>query len=564
MPGAAPGPVLSVQGSLFTVPRSELGVAAVFSVALAVLLTWPQALSLGTAVSAHGDPFFSIWRIAWIAHSLVSDPSHLFDANIFHPETGTLAYSDATLLQGVLAAPVLWARLPPVLVYNLLLLAGIAGSGAAMFVLARSVTGSLLPSLVASAIFELAPYRIEHFMHLELQWTMWMPLTFWAILLTVDAPSWKRGALAGLFLWLQILSCVYYGVFLGLAAGACVAALALVRPWATLRALPWLALGAALAVALSLPYALQYLGVSDTVGSRPLEAIRQYSATPASYLASPPENWLWGWTADRWGAPELRLFPGTLACLLAVAGLFARPRFLVLAFAAVTAVAVVLSLGLNTPVYAWIVDRFDALQGLRAPARFAILAVASMAVLSALGVQVVLSGLARPDSMKLSRDGLFATVVLALLLVEYQNTGMVLTRVAPAPGAPLNVYVAAQAMGSGAMLELPLPALDALPGREPVYSYWSVGTWHRRINGYSGYYPPSFVQTVERLESFPDTASLAHLRTLGVRFVVVHRTDLKPDAYGSLLLRMTNHPGITPRGLFRDPEGDAALFVLEP
>ncbi len=537
--------------------------AAAFSAALAVLLTWPQALSPGTAVSAHGDPFFSIWRIAWVAHALATDPSRLFDANIFHPETGTLAYSDATLLQGVLAAPLLWARVPSVLVYNLLLLTGIAGSGLAMFVLARSVTGSLLPSLVASAIFELAPYRIEHFMHLELQWTMWMPLTFWAILLTFDAPSWKHGALAGLFLWLQILSCVYYGVFLGLAAGALVAALALVRPWATLRALPWLTLGAAMAVALSLPYALQYLGVSETVGSRPLEAIREYSATPASYLASPPENWLWGWTADRWGAPELRLFPGILACLLAIAGLFARPRFLVLAFTAVTAVAVVLSLGLNTPVYAWLVDKFDALQGLRAPARFAILAVAGMAVLSALGVQVMLDKFARPDMLKLSRGGLLATVVLALL-VEYQNTGMVLTRVAPAPGAPLNVYVAAQAMGSGAMLELPLPALDALPGREPVYSYWSVGTWHRRINGYSGYYPPSFIQTVERLQSFPDTASLAHLRELGVRVIVVHRTDLKPDAYGSLLLRMTNHPGITPRGLFRDPEGDAALFVLEP
>ncbi len=542
--------------------------AAVFSAALAVLLTWPQALSPGTTVSAHGDPFFSIWRIAWVAHALATDPSHLFDANIFHPETGTLAYSDATLLQGVLAAPLLWARLPPVLVYNLLLFAGIAGSGIGMFVLARSVTGSLPPALVASAIFVLAPYRIEHFMHLELQWTMWMPLTFWAILRTVDAPSWRHGALAGVLLWLQILSCVYYGVFLGLAAGAFVAALALVRPWATLRALPWLAFAAAVSVALSLPYALQYLGVSDTVGSRPLEAIREYSATPASYLASPPENWLWGWTADRWGRPELRLFPGILACVLAVAGFFARPRFLALAFAAVTAVAVVLSLGLNTPVYSWLVDRFDALQGLRAPARFAILAVATMAVLSALGVQVLsrtmIDNPPKAEKTKLSRGGLLATVILALLLVEYQNTGMVLTRVAPAPGAPLNVYAAAQAMGPGAMLELPLPALDALPGREPVYSYWSVGTWHRRINGYSGYYPPSFIQTVERLQSFPDTASLAHLRKLGVRFIVVHRADLKPDAYGSLLLRMTNHPGITPRGLFKDPEGDAALFVLEP
>ena len=64
---------------------------------------------------------------------------HLFDANIFHPETGTLAYSDATLLQGLIGAPLLWVGVSPVLVYNLLLLTGIAGSGVGMFVLARAI-----------------------------------------------------------------------------------------------------------------------------------------------------------------------------------------------------------------------------------------------------------------------------------------------------------------------------------------------------------------------------------------------------------------------------------------
>ncbi len=46
-----------------------------------------------------------------------------------------------------------------------------------MFVLARHLIGAMAPALVAAAIFTMAPYRIEHFMHLELQWTMWMPLT---------------------------------------------------------------------------------------------------------------------------------------------------------------------------------------------------------------------------------------------------------------------------------------------------------------------------------------------------------------------------------------------------
>ena len=76
-----------------------------------------------------------------------------------------------------MAAPLVWWRIPPVLVYNLLLLGGYAGSALAMFALVRRLTGALGPSLVAAAVFTLAPYRTEHVMHLELQWAMWIPIS---------------------------------------------------------------------------------------------------------------------------------------------------------------------------------------------------------------------------------------------------------------------------------------------------------------------------------------------------------------------------------------------------
>ncbi len=559
----------SVRGSGFGVPGSELGIAALFSIVLTVVLTWPQAWHLGSAVAAHHDPLFSMWRLAWIAHVLPTDPAHLFDANIFYPETGTLAYSDATLLQGLVGAPLLWAGLSPVLVYNLLLFVGFAGSGLAMFVLARSLTGFLAPSLVGAATFLMAPYRIEHFMHLELQWTMWMPLAFWAMHRTFDRPSWRAGALVGVFLWLQVLSCVYYGVFLAIAAGVFAAALVVTRPREAARAVPWIVLGGVLAAVLSLPYALPYLGVADTVGHRPLETIREYSARPASYLASPPQNWLWGWTADRWGSAELRLFPGIVACMLAGAGLFAPARRIVVLYFLVAGVAVTLSFGLNAPLYEWLVARLGVLQGLRAPSRFAIVGMSALAVLAALGVQTIVAAMrARADidsaSSKLRRGGVVTACALMLLLVEYGNTGMLLARVPPTPAEAYSVYQAALALGPGVALDLPLPPLHALPGREPHYAFWSIGTWLRRVNGYSGYYPPSYMQTATRIEAFPDAASLAHLRRLEVRYVIVHETPLGGDAYRSLLIRMTDTAGLRPHGAFRDPEGEAALFVLEP
>ena len=200
--------------------RNDLGLAGLISLAMAVLVTWPQALSLSGTFAAHVDSYFSTWRLMWIAHALKTDPRHLFDTNIFYPSTGTLAYSDATLLQGLIATPFLWAGVSPILMYNLLLLAGYVGSGVAMFVLVRYLTGQRGAALVAAAVFTLAPYRTEHFMHLEMQWAMWIPLAFWALHRAVDAGDGagarRWGALSGLFIGLQVLSCVYYGVFLAL------------------------------------------------------------------------------------------------------------------------------------------------------------------------------------------------------------------------------------------------------------------------------------------------------------------------------------------------------------
>ena len=83
-----------------------------------------------------------------------------------------------------------------------------------MFVLVRYLTGDIGAALVSAAIFTLAPYRIEHYIHLELQWTMWIPLTLWALHRTLDEGTFRWGLLTGVFLWLQMISCVYYGAFL--------------------------------------------------------------------------------------------------------------------------------------------------------------------------------------------------------------------------------------------------------------------------------------------------------------------------------------------------------------
>ena len=284
------------------------------------MLTWPQALHLGSQTALHDDPLFSIWRLSWVAHALPSDAAHLFDANIFHPHLRTLAYSDAMLFEASLAAPWLWAHVNPVLVYNLLLLGGIVSSGLGMFVLARYLIGDADAALVSAVVFTLVPYRVEHFMHLELQWTVWMPLTLWAVHRAYDEASLRFGAA-------RRRAAVAADALVGLlrrvprrdrrdarAAARCGRSRGCAR-----AAIAPLGLGAAVAAVLT-------AAVRDPVHPQHARARsarsrrgRQLQRATRQLSSAPQQNWLWGWTAFEYPGNELHLFPGVAAIALAVA-----------------------------------------------------------------------------------------------------------------------------------------------------------------------------------------------------------------------------------------------------
>jgi hypothetical protein len=511
-------------------------------------------------VASHFDPYFSMWRLSWVAHALRNEPANLFEGNVFHPAGRTLAMSDATLLQGLLAAPLLWAGVSPALAYNLLLLGGIAGSGLAMFILARSLTGTTGSALAAATVFTMGPYRIEHFMHLELQWAMWIPLALWAVHHALSGGSRTFGLLAGVFLWLQFLSSVYYGMFLSIVLTVFVPLAAFAAPRdRAIRGIAWLLAGAGLAVLLTLPYAIPYLQNAQTLGDRPLDEMLTYSARRISYLSSPEQNWLWGWT-ESWGAPELHLFPGLTAVLLAVLAVLHRPRTLVLPYFVVAIVAIELSFGPTGRIYSWLLDHVSPLHGLRAPSRLAIVVLCATAMLAGFGMRAIQLRLAR---QRTGAATAVVAVVFVLMLAEYRNTGMSLATVAPDPPAVRNVYVTVRSLGPGAVFELPRPDLRSLPGYDPWYAFWSRTHWHPLLNGYSGYYPPEYPRTIANTEHFPDSQSIEYLRELDVRYVIVHRGHFEDDDdFVSLILRMTEEPALERFGSLEAPHGEAELFLL--
>jgi hypothetical protein len=517
--------------------------------ALTVIVTWPVALHLGTRVPGHDDPLFSIWRLSWIAHALTQDPRYLFDANIFYPHARTLAYSDAMLLEGIIAAPFLWAQVNPVLVYNLMFLAGIVSSGAGMFVLARYLTGDVRAALVAAAVFTLAPYRIEHFIHLELQWTVWMPLTLWAMHRTFDEGTVRFGVLTGLFIWLQILSCVYYGAFLGLLGGALVVMLMAGQPDAARRAIGPLSLGALLALALTMPYAIPYLANTHQLGPRPAAEVAMFSAEWGSYASAPQQNWLWGWTAWSFTGNELHLFPGVAATTLALLAIASRPRRIVWIYLALTILAVALSLGLNGAFYRWLYDHIYAFRGFRAPARFAILACCTMSVLAGFGFLFLERRLLHSQPAR-------RLLLVAALVAVGVESGSSPIALAAQPTAVPPVYRFLQTEAPSVIVEFPVGVYDA------TYMFWSTYHWHALVNGYSGYAPWDALDTTTLMLTFPDDESVERLKALNVRYVFVHQAFYQPDDYNDLMEAIARRPEFVAGGRYRDWVGDTQIFEV--
>jgi hypothetical protein len=128
--------------------------------ALAALHTWPLAIGLGSnSRHDHADALLNEWILAWVAHAVPTNPLHLFDANIFHPEPRTLTFSEHLLTQSLLTSPLIWLGVPTLVAYNIALLAGLALTGWTMALVITGWTGDRWAGLLAGSLLPSMPIR---------------------------------------------------------------------------------------------------------------------------------------------------------------------------------------------------------------------------------------------------------------------------------------------------------------------------------------------------------------------------------------------------------------------
>jgi hypothetical protein len=484
----------------------EYGLALAGFFAFGLVLLWFQISRLD-AVPDFGDPLFSVWRLSWVYRQLLGDPRNLFDANIFHPHSLTLTYSDSMLFPALTTAPLLAAGVHPVVATNAILVLSFVASAFTAYLLVARLTGSSLSGFVSGLLFGFYPYRFDHYTHFELLMTYCLPLVLLAVHLFFTTLKFRYAVVAALLAVAQLYSSMYLAVlFMWQVLGIVALLIALERPTFGRLVVPGI-VAAVVAFALTWPLARTYS--SARLGERSTTELAAYSAEARDYLRPHPRSVLWG--AGSTPPAERALFPGITAVALAIVGLTRRLGRLRIVYLGALVVAFEISLGVNGHLYPYLYEWFAFMRGMRAPARAGFLFGLALTVLAGFGVQRLLAGHSRAAAV-----GIVAALTVAIA-VDVRPT-IDLETVWPSPP---RIYRSIKP--TDVLAEFPMglsPNVNFMT--DTPHMYFSI--WHgaQLINGYSGHGPSGHIEFLTAMQAFPDPTTIQLLRDRGTTHVTIN------------------------------------------
>jgi len=516
-----------------TKQRSGWALPLLLCAGLAVVHTWPLATApAALSENANADAQLNEWILAWVAHVLPRTPSQLFQTNIFYPAKDTLAFSEPLIVPALLGAPIAWLGGSPVLVFNLMVMAGLALTAFAGYLLTFSWTGDRMAALLAGSTFAFNTHTLTRLAHVQGLHLYGLPL---ALLATDRLITTARTRDAWwLALWMTVMA--YTSGYL-LVFGAVMVGVALL-----VRAPEWIprarsvgsrvALAAAAAAGAIVPLWLPYHRVAAEQGMvRSLGAVSEFSASPGGYLAASGTIHFATWSARFFKNPVDSFFPGLVVFALAVLAVavavrgdgrtdtLSRRRIVMLG--AIAAAGFVLSLGTRTPIYGWLYQAFPPMHGLRAAARFGNLFLLGMSVLAGFGLAHIRSRFPR-DGHGLRHPLRLAAIVIVIANGEALRAPFEFQRFTGTP----RLYRLLADEPRVVLVEVPFyPRQAAFENAEYVLN--STTHWLPLMNGYSGYTPASYSEHAALFWHFPRDFAIDAMRRAGVTHVMVH-----PERFG--------------------------------
>ena len=490
--------------------RNHRLAALVFFSAMSVLHSWPLASDpVHLSRLDNHDAELLTWTVAWVAHILPREPLSLFEAPILYPEQHTLAFSEHMFVPSVMGAPLLWMGASPVLVYNLLIIAGLALSGWGMYLLMVRWTGSAAAGVIAGLLYGFNAHVLTRFVHLQAQHVEFFPLMLYALdRVVVDRRRRDALLLAAAFV-LQSLCSNYLLVFMTYAL-----LVSVVLRWTELSRPVWILLSIAgvLSLVAMFPFLWPYYQVDQAHGlARDVSVVTQYNASWRDYLVT-GGRLHFAWWSHVFYEGRTALFPGVTAIVLAAIALVTGPGIRdprVRMALAIGALGVALSLGTSLPGYALLHQTLPLVGGLRNVARWGWLALAAFAILAGFGVAAL---------EKLAPQRRWIAVALgALVTIEAIRTPVGFTRFDGIPP----IYDRLAGNRSLVLAEFPFYSGANVSLNGP-YVLANTRYFRPLMNGYSSFHPESFEARGRVLNSFPGPIALAELKASGVTHVTVH------------------------------------------
>ncbi len=538
--------------------------------AITAIMLLPLVAHLRTAVAeTDADPLLNAWALQWVQHALVTNPLHLYDANMFAPNPRTLAFSEALIPQALLAWPVSLLTHDGLLTYNFSVLLTYPMCAVAMYALCRALGANRGASFVAGLCFAFAPFRMDSTAHLQVLSMQWMPLVLLAVIRFVQRPSWWRGATVTATLALCALSSVYYAVMFGVGLGVFLLIEA-VRQREAFVSRTGVGLGVVLLLAVGIVAVLDrpYLQMRAEQGIvRTLDEAYDDSAHATSYLTAVPGSLIWSHLLPKSGTERSALFPGAVLSLLALVGLRRLRQPWMPGMVAMGIVAFVLSFGPTwgdktdgTPLpYRLLYKYIVGFQGIRGPDRFVSVVLVALCAFAALGATWLWDAAVK-HRLHLRHYALPVAAIVAGVVALDTGARLLPTisvdrsDTALAPYRWLATYDAA-----GIVAEFPADRAVR------TTSFYSTYHWHPVLWGHSGFVPEAQYRLVNRFQNrpdrYPNPTDLDALTDMGVRTLVIHRDAYSSDDLAKLRAGLAKIPD---RVMLRTSVGNCDIYGINP
>jgi len=499
-----------------------------------------------------GDPWMTVWYFSWIREHILQGHFTRYFQDMFYPIGVEFPFS-LNYASFISLAVIFQSLMAPVTAFNIIILVSFPLSGIGAFLLIRHIVGDWKAAFLGGLIYAFCPYHLSQSLeHINLANHQWIPFYILYLIRTVENGRRCDAVGAGVFLFLNTITSVYYTLFLILFTVVYGGwALMVQRVKTTGSLLKNWTIGLCLWAVASIPFMIPLWQASAHKSHLypNVEEVGEYSADLLSWVVPSSFHPLWGERVGNLYANftgnviEQTVFPGYIVWGLAILGAFAwrdrRGMFWTLA----AFLFLVLSLGpwlhiggieqfggyrISLPF--WFIHSLPGFNGLRTISRLAVIVLICLAVQASRGFHEIYRRrfFPRPLAMALG----------AILIFEYLAAPIPLQK---AEASPFHYRIRHEVERDGPFTVLEVPLDD----RIVKYSFYQMIHKARRIGGHLGRQHPFYTEIWRNVPLFRDLKDPSGLtrRVLNVkdalaaedllefykvRYVLLHKEFINP------------------------------------